>query len=98
MALAEALDVFLSDFGSSVSWSPSAGGATQTAVAIFEKPDENIMGERVRSRDYQLTLRSDHLQGCDTGETVVIASASYTVRESRQIDDGVFKIITLSKV
>lgn len=98
MPLSESLDVFLSDFGSSVSWSPSAGGATQTAAAIFEKPDENIMGDRVRSRDYQLTLRSDRLQGCDTGETVVVASASYTVRESRQIDDGAFKIISLSKV
>ncbi len=98
MAFVESLDLFLADFGTSVSWSPSAGGATQIAQAIFERPDENLLGDRVRSRDYQLTLRSDHLQGCDTGETVVIASASYTVRESRQIDDGVFKIISLSKV
>lgn len=98
MALVEPLDAFLADFGTAVSWSPSAGGATQVAQAIFERPDENIMGDRVRSREYQLTLRSDRLSGCDTGETVVISSASYTVRESRQIEDGVFKIITLSKV
>lgn len=98
MALVEPLDAFLADFGTVVSWLPSGGGAMQTALAIFERPDENILGDRVRSREYQLTLRSDRLVNCDTGETVTIASASYTVRESRQIDDGVFKTITLSKV
>lgn len=98
MAFVESLDLFLADFGTSVSWSPSAGGATQIAQAIFERPDENLLGDRVRSREYQLTLRSDRLPGCDAGETVGIAGQNYTVRESRQIDDGAFKIITLSKV
>ena len=65
MAFVESLDLFLADFGTSVSWSPSAGGATQIAQAIFERPDENLMGERVRSREYQLTLRSDRLQQRD---------------------------------
>lgn len=98
MAFVESLDLFLADFGTSVSWTPSAGGATQIAQAIFERPDENLLGDRVRSREYQLTLRSDRLPGCDTGEAVVIAGQNYTVRESRQIDDGAFKSITLSKV
>lgn len=98
MAIVEPLDLFLADFGVAVSWTPSSGGATQIAKAIFERPDENLLGDRVRSREYQLTLRSDRLQGCDTGETVVIAGGNYTVRESRQIEDGAFKIITLSKV
>ena len=98
MALVEPLDVFMADFGTEIRWTPSAGGAMQIAQAIFERPDENMLGDRVRSREYQLTLRSDRLQGCDTGETVVISGSNYTVRESRQIDDGAFKIIALSKV
>lgn len=98
MALVEPLDVFMADFGTEIRWTPSAGGAMQIAQAIFERPDENLLGDRVRSREYQLTLRSDRLQGCDTGETVVISGSNYTVRESRQLEDGAFKLITLSKV
>jgi hypothetical protein len=50
------------------------------------------------SREYLLTAKTSDVSTAARGTSITVDSASYTVRENRPVDDGVFSELLLSKV
>ena len=92
MALNEDLTVFLSDFGVTCT-----SGAV-TALGLLDMPSQVLAGDMVLSTDYTLTARSADFGGLYYGDAVVVDGINYQVREVRQIDDGAFCEIGLTKL
>lgn len=90
--LSENLDVFLTDFGVAVS-----NGVT-TTTGVLDMPSEVIAGGMVITTDYALTIKSSVYPALQYGDALTVNGASYTVREVRAQDDGLFSIVYLSKV
>lgn len=94
MAIVEDLAAYLADFGV-----PCSAGAV-TFTGLLDQPDELMEFQRAsaHSREYELTYRTAALAlGRDTAVTV--NGVAFTVREApRQIDDGAFSRVLLSKV
>lgn len=95
--------VFLADMGSSVSWTPSAGGATVTGKMIFDRPADMLDGGETLSNQYQVTLQASAWPGLKRGELLTIGGdgggAQYKLRtDPRSDDDGLFSLATLSRV
>lgn len=90
MAFSENLATFFStaDFAVTATWTPSGGGAQQTAQVILDTPDEELIDGRVLSREYVITYRADQLTGLKGGETVTVSGTAYTVREVTALEDG----------
>lgn len=84
-------DVFLKDFGQTVTWGRYSG------AGILDMPSEIIAGGMVLTTDYQLTVKTSDFPGIIRGDQVVVNGVSYTVREARMVDDGVFSNLFLSK-
>lgn len=91
MALAEPLDAFLADFGVSVT-----DGTTQT-LGILDRPGEVIAGGAVISIEYALTIKASIYPSLKFGDTLTVDGGAYVVRQVQPLDDGVFKLIYLSK-
>lgn len=83
--------VFLNDFGVPVAWGEHSG------KGILDMPSEIIAGGMVLTTDYQLTVKTADFPGIDHGDAVTINGATYSVREARAVDDGVFSHLFLSK-
>lgn len=82
---------FLNDFGVTVT------DGTVTGKGIFDMPGEIIAGGMVLTTDYQVTVRASEFGGKLYGDTLTVNGATYTVKECRLVDDGVFAQIYLSK-
>lgn len=91
MPLSEDLSVFLNDFGVSV----TAGSVS--GLGILDMPTQIVAGGQVLSTDYALTCRADQFGGLLYGDVVVVAGATYVVRETRLLDDGMFCEVSLQK-
>lgn len=90
----EDLEAFLADFGQ-----PCTAGAT-AFVGLLDQPDEVLELTRAaaHSRQYQLTYRSTAV-ALLRDAAVIVAGAAFVVREApRQVDDGAFSRVLLSKV
>jgi hypothetical protein len=105
MAFAERVQDFFAaeDFAVAATWTPSAGGAQQSAAVIFDTPDELLLANAgqytgVMSTEYAMLLNATDFPLLKTGETVNVAGANYKVREARLLDDGKVKLVSLSKV
>lgn len=98
MAFAEDMSVFFSaaEFAVVATFTPF-GDAPLTANVMLDQPDEDILGGRASSTEYQMTLPTAVFPGIARGLKVQIAGAEYTVREVRQMGDGAIKTVTLSK-
>jgi hypothetical protein len=92
MALLEDPTIFLADFGVSVTADAVSG------VGIFDMPGEAILDGMVISREYSLRCEASKFGALGFGASVLVGTGSYEVRENRLLDDGVFCLITLSKV
>lgn len=92
MSFAEAIDVFFADFGDTATWN----GYTQKV--LLDAPTEDILGGRVLSNEYIMTLPSVAFPAIAKGASIVVGAATYTVREVRTIDDGLIKELLVSKV
>lgn len=92
MALSEDLSVFLNDFGVSC----TAGAIS--ALGILDMPSQILSGDMVLSTDYTLTARAADFGGLYYGDGITVAGVNYQVREVRQIDDGAFVEIGLTKL
>jgi hypothetical protein len=57
-----------------------------------------IAGGMALSREYLLTAKTSDVSTAARGTSITVNSASYTVRENRPVDDGVFSELLLSKV
>jgi hypothetical protein len=92
MALTEDLNLFLSDFGVTVT-----SGAV-SALGILDMPSQVLAGDMVLSTDYTLTARYADFGGLVYGDGVTVDGVNYQVRETRRIDDGMFVEIGLMKL
>ena len=86
------LDLFLQDFGKPV----SAGAVI--GLGILDMPGQVIADGMVLNTDYRLTVRTDQFGGLLYGDSVVVDSISYEVRELLPVDDGSFCEVTLTRV
>lgn len=89
--ISESPDLFLADFGV-----PVVFGA-YTGKGILDMPSEIIAGGMVLTTDYQLTIKTAAFPGIKRGDAITVNSVSYTVREARLQDDGVFTNVFLSQ-
>lgn len=94
--------IFLADFGSPVSWTPSAGGTVVTGLMLFDQPDADIQGGEVASREYEVTFEAAAWPGLKRGEPLVIGGdgggATYRLRSQPHAkEDGVFHTAKLNK-
>jgi hypothetical protein len=90
--ITEDLTVFLNDFGVSCT-----SGAI-TALGILDMPSQVISGDMVLTTDYSLTARAADFGGLKYGDAITVAGVNYQVREARQLDDGAFVEIGLTKL
>jgi len=92
MAFTENLDVFLADFGVSV----TAGGISGSG--ILDMPGELVLDGMVISTDYTLRCEASKFGGLIYGAAMTVDGVNYQVRDNRLIEDGKFCEITLLKV
>lgn len=93
MAFAEDTSAFLADFGL-----PCVAGSTSFR-GVLNQPDEllNLQRVHVHSRQYELVYRSADVDLARV-QALTVDGQAYTVREApRQVDDGVFCKVLLSK-
>lgn len=92
MALDEDLNLFLDDFGVTVT-----SGAV-SALGILDMPTQVVAGDMVLSTDYTLTARAADFGGLLYGAAITVDGVNYSVRETRQLDDGAFVEIALQRI
>ena len=93
MAIVEDLNAYLADFGVPC----SAAGASFTG--LLDQPDELMDVQRITAhiRQYLLTYKTADVT-LARDAAVVVNSVAYTVREApRQVDDGAFSRVLLSR-
>ena len=92
------LDVFFADFALDATWTP-AGGSAQAGKVILDAPDAMVLGDMVISTETTLVFKSAQWSGIDEGQTVVIGSASYRLRQRPQaFDDGQLVRVEVAKL
>lgn len=91
MAFTEDLDIFLADFGVSV----TAGAVT--ALGILNMPGEILAGGMVISTDYTLTAKADDFGDLLYGSQISVNGTLFTVREATLQDDGRFVELSLQR-
>ena len=69
-----------------------------TFVGILDSPVEVLAGGMALSREYSLLAKTSDVSTAARGTAITVASVSYTVRENRALDDGLFSELLLSKV
>jgi len=90
--LTEELDIFLADFGVSV----TAGAVS--GLCLLDMPGEEML-DGVLSTMYSITCRTDEFGGLGYGASVTVDGEVYTVQEAPLlITDGVFCRINLERV
>ncbi|MGH8568784.1 MAG: head-tail joining protein [Gammaproteobacteria bacterium] len=94
---AEDLSAFFKLQNRSAVWTPSSGGASQTAQVLLDAPDVEFLDGAVQSREYEITYAATGLQGLKTAETLTVDGVSFTVREVTALDDGRLMRATLTK-
>jgi hypothetical protein len=67
-------------------------------VGILDSPVEVLAGGMALSREYLLYAKTADVSSAARGTLITVDGASYTVRENRAIDDGLFSELLLSKV
>lgn len=95
----EDLTVFfdLGAFGVNATWTPSSGGAQQSATVILDAPDLTILGDVAISRNYEMLYPAGAFTGLDYGETVTVDGHAYSVQDVLAIDDGALMKARLTK-
>lgn len=88
----ENLDLFFDVFGVDVELDGFRG------KGILDAPTNVIGSGMVLSNEYLLTVKTSEFGHATYGYTLKVNASDYQVRESRQIDDGAFSEILLTKV
>jgi hypothetical protein len=73
-------------------------GAGASFVGILDSPMEVLAGGMALSREYLLYAKTSDVSAAARGTSITVGGASYTVRENRPVDDGLFSELLLSKV
>jgi hypothetical protein len=74
----------------------SIGGSS--FVGILDSPVDVIAGGMALSREYSLLAKTSDVSSATRGTSITVDGVSYTVRENRAMDDGLFSELLLSKV
>jgi hypothetical protein len=69
-----------------------------TFVGILDSPVEVLADGMALSREYSLLAKTSDVSTAVRGTAITVDSVSYTVRENRALDDGLFSELLLSKV
>lgn len=88
----EDLGLFFADFGVDATW-----GSLSTKV-IIDAATEDLLGGRVLSTDYVLTLPAAEFPGIAKDAQITVGAVTYRVREVRLIDDGAVKELSATKL
>jgi hypothetical protein len=91
MAFTENLDVFLADFGVSV----TAGAVS--GFGLLDMPGELVADGMIITTDYSLRCEASKFGNLIYGAAVTVNGTLYTVRDNRLLDDGAFCDIALQK-
>jgi riboflavin synthase alpha subunit len=91
MAFTENLDVFLADFGVSV----TAGAVS--GLGILDAPGELVAGGMVMTVEYMITAKASDFGTLAHGTAITVDGVAYTVRQVQPISDGRFVEIVLTK-
>lgn len=73
-------------------------GAGASFVGVLDSPMDVIAGGMALSREYMLLAKTSDVSAAARGTSITVDGGSYTVRENRPIDDGLFSELLLSKV
>jgi len=73
-------------------------GAGASFVGVLDSPMDVIAGGMALSREYMLLAKTSDVSATARGTSITVDGVSYTVRENRPIDDGLFSELLLSKV
>lgn len=57
----------------------------ETVAVHFVQPDEDLLGDTVRSRQYLMRYPASAFPGLARGDTVTIVGATYTVRDEPRL-------------
>ena len=82
--------VYLNEFGVSC----TSGGTT--GLGILEQPDQILAGDMIISTEYELTAKTSDFGSLLSGASITVDGSSYTVRDVRKENDGVFCRLSLS--
>jgi hypothetical protein len=91
MAFTENLDVFLADFGVTVTSGAVSGSG------LLDMPGELVADGMIITTDYSLRCEASKFGTLAYGASITVGGTAYTIRENRLIEDGVFCEITLQK-
>jgi hypothetical protein len=92
MAFTEDLDLFLADFGVSVT------SGSVTGVGILDMPSEIVADGVVLTTDYKVTVKTSQFGGLLYGAPVTVDGVNYQVREAMKVDDGSFTDLMLTRL
>jgi len=92
MAFTEDLDIFLADFGVTVT------NGIVTGVGVLDMPSEIVADGVVLTTDYKVTVKTSDFGGLLYGDGVTVNGVNYTVRNAMLIDDGSFTELSLMKI
>jgi hypothetical protein len=88
----EDLSVYLTDFGIDV----VANG--QTDKAIFDAPDQDVVGGMQLITEYQITYPSSQFGFIKKGMSVQANGLNFVAKETKRIADGLWKTTGLTPV
>lgn len=85
-------------FAVTASFTPSGGGAVQSAAVIFDAITADVLDGDSLSDEFTITYPASDLLGVRAGDYGTIEGVSYRVREIMLTADGKLKMARLSKV
>lgn len=99
MAFTEDMSVFFNtaEFAVQATFSPSGGGAQESALVILDAPSEPVLGGDSMSTEYAIQYSATDLPSIKRGDSGFVDGIAYKVREVRTIDDGRIKRAMLSR-
>lgn len=71
-----------------VLWTPSAGGAEQSADALFRDVSEEVLGSAAFAYDVSISYPVTKLVGLKRGESITVDGVAFKVREDPRSDIG----------
>lgn len=89
MAIAENMAALFVDFGVQASW------GSEQAMALFDQPSRNVLGDMVIDEEPAITLPTSTWPALAHGDVINVDGVAYAVREVVRIDDGRVKRVTL---
>jgi len=92
MNLVDDASIYLGDFDSVVVVN------SQTGTGILDAPGQVVIDGMVMTTDYAITVPSELVSGVTYGTPLTVDGIAYSVKENTPQQDGLFSVVTLSKL